>query len=259
VSRSPKYARARLRADLAAALAAGRDLRRERRRRAVAGAGGDGVGGALAAAAARWAVLEGDARDAGIPLGVYAIVPDVLADARARLDWGDAGGAAAVLDLLAGRLDEAERDIDAAIDRVEERRALMAAVVRALPRVGFAVDGPHTATADGALGVRARRVRGDGIGVAVAPADGGGSRLLYDLDTVTAAARRGPAASHQACGGAVRLLERLHGALAPLGVDAGPVDWDGRDAPGRAGTGRVARARGLPGADRAAGTGWDRP
>ncbi len=135
----------------------------------------------------------------------------------------------------------------------------MAAVVRALPRVGFAVDGPHTTTADGTLGVRARRIRGDGLGVAVAPAVGGGSRLLYDVDAVAAAASRGPAASQQACGGAVRLLERLHGALGPLGVEAGPVDWDGRERPGRAGTLPAPRARDLPGPDRAAGTGWDRP
>jgi hypothetical protein len=252
-----------LRADLAAALADGRDGRRERRRRAVAevaGTGpqsGAGAGRALAAAGVRWAALDADAAAAGIPLGVYAIVPDVLAEARDRLDRGDDGGAAAVLGLLAARLDEAERDIDDAIDRVEERRALMAAVVAALPRVGFAVDGPQAAGTDGTLGVRARRVRGDGIGVAVAPAAGGGSRLLYDLDSVTAASRRGPAATRQACGGAVRLLDRLHGELAPLGVEAGPVDWDGRDRPGRAGA--VPRARGLPAPDRAAGTGWDRP
>jgi hypothetical protein len=259
VSRSPKYARARLRADLAAALGDARDARQERRRRAVADVAGLGVGRALAAGAVRWGALEADASAAGIPLGIYAIVPDVLAEARERLDRGDASGAAAVLDLLAARLDEAERDVDAAIDRVEERRALMAAVVRALPRVGFAVDGPQAAGDDGSLGVRARRARGDGIGVAVAPVDGGGSRLLYDLDTVAAAARRGPGASRQACGGAVRLLERLHGELGPLGVEAGPVDWDGRDRPGRAGTWPVARAREVPAPERATGTGWDPP
>jgi hypothetical protein len=258
VSRSPKYARARLRSDLAASLGAARDRRQERRRRAVAGVAGAGVGQALAAGGARWSALEADARAAGIALGVYAIVPDVLAEARDRLDRGDAGGAAAMLDLLAARLDDAEREVDAAIDRVEERRVLMAAVVRALPRVGLAVDGDHTTSADGTLGVRARRVRGDGIGVAVTAADGGESRLLYHLDAVAAADRRSPAASRQACGVAVRLLDRLHGELRPLGVDAGPVDWDGRDAPGRTGTRAPSRSRGVPSPDRAAGTGWDR-
>ncbi len=88
MSRSPKYARARLRADLAASLDAARDRRRDQRRRAVAEVPGAGVDRALAAGAVRWAALEADARAAGIALGVYAIVPDVLADARDRLDGG---------------------------------------------------------------------------------------------------------------------------------------------------------------------------
>jgi hypothetical protein len=126
------------------------------------------------------------------------------------------------------KLDEIEAELDATIDRISARRVILGSLVRALPSLGFAVDPQSLAeSADGAIGLRARRVGGEGVTVVVEPADDTSDRVLYTSDRMEREERAGrPEAG---CPSLLEIISEVNRSAERDGVVLSAVSWQGRE------------------------------
>lgn len=184
--------------------------------------------------AARLAGLVADAAAADIPFEDLAVAGEVLDEVRSRLAADRPGDAVTLGNRLLGRLDDVERDLDTAIERLSARREMLGSIVDALPALGFAVDaGSLVRGEDGSIGVQARRIGGEGLMVVVQDDPEEEHRVNYLRETATGQ----PLLDPGACTSLAGLAERLNSSIRLVGFDPNDVTWDGagpeRRPPGR--------------------------
>lgn len=180
--------------------------------------------------AARIAGLHADARAANVPLHHGERIDEALAMVRVHLARGEYDEVLSLGAALERRVDLIESDLDAVTDRLAERRTILTSLVRALPKVGFAVDPSSlTESKDGAILLRASRPGGDTVGVMVKDEPGTGHRVLYASDAVQREADLGRGGT--ACGELLEVVDVLQDSAGHEGVVLGPVMWEGHDDP----------------------------
>jgi hypothetical protein len=183
---------------------------------------------------AQIAGLTEDAAAADIPFEDLAIAAEVLDEVRAHVAADRPADAVELGNQLLGRLDDVERDLDAAIERLSARREMLDSIVDALPSLGFAVDaGSLTQGADGSVGIQARRIGGEGLMVVVQNDAEEEHRVNYLRESASGQ----PLLDPRACTSLVSLAETLNSSMRSAGFDADEVAWDGTD-PERRPTGR---------------------
>ena len=176
--------------------------------------------------AAQIAGLTGDAAAADIPFEDLVIAADVLAEVRAHVAADRPADAVELGTQLLGRLDDVERDLDAAIERLSARREMLGSIVDALPALGFAVDADSlTQGADGSVGIQARRIGGEGLMVVVQNDAEEEHRVNYLRETASGQ----PLLDPRACTSLVNLAESLNSSMRRAGFDADEVAWEGDD------------------------------
>jgi hypothetical protein len=179
--------------------------------------------------AARIAGLTGDAAAADIPFEDLAIAAEVLDEVRAHVAADRPADAVELGNQLLGRLDDVERDLDAAIERLSARREMLESIVDALPALGFAVDaGSLTHGADGSVGIQARRIGGEGLAVVVQN-DVNGAEEEHRINYLRETASGQPLLDPRACTSLVSVAESLNSSMRGAGFDADEVAWEGAD------------------------------
>ncbi|MBM2620933.1 hypothetical protein JIG36_36080 [Actinoplanes sp. LDG1-06] len=179
---------------------------------------------------ARLRALEQDARAAGVPLRDGARAAEALELLSAQVVHGDIADVLRLCSGLEKRLDASEEALDAAIDQLSRRRAILGSLIKALPEVGFAVDrGSLSESADGAIGLRAVRAGGETMAVVVEPADEGGHRVLYTSDRLQQEQRQGR--GEAACAKLVEVIDTVQASAGHDGIELSAVGWDGPDRP----------------------------
>lgn len=176
--------------------------------------------------AARIAGLVGDAAAADIPFEDLAVAGEVLDEVRTHTAADRPADAVELGNQLLGRLDDVERDLDSAIERLSARREMLGSIVDALPELGFAVDaGSLTHGLDGSVGIQARRIGGEGLMVVVQNDAEEEHRVNYLRETASGQ----PLLDARACSSLVSLAESLNSSIRRAGFDAGEVSWEGTD------------------------------
>jgi hypothetical protein len=190
---------------------------------------------------ARLAGLLADADETAIPLQKLTQAEEAWPYIRAKLD---ADNPAEALDLggqLAARLDEIERTLDAAIERISARREMLASIVDALPALGFSIElDSFLERADGSIGVQARRRTGEPLAVVVEDVRQDEYRVNYLRDNGSGGA---VTLDRRACSALKDLGEQLNESVRRTGFDAGTLTWDGDDGERTPGHTRTARRR----------------
>lgn len=182
---------------------------------------------------ARLESLRADAAAARVPLTDGDRAGDAIAMLRERITAQDLAEVPDLGVALGRKLDGIEEGLDAVIDQIAERRAILGSLVKALPEVGFAVDaGSLVESPDGAIGVRAVRSTGEAVALTVTAEDEGNHRVRYASETVRREA--------SACGNLLDVINVLHLSAERDGVVLSAVTWEGRDEDPPPGTGRRA-------------------
>lgn len=177
--------------------------------------------------AARREALAADARAAGIEHRDLDVALDALALIRSEITADQPDDAAELARALTHRLEEIERTLDDAIDRLVLRREMLTSVVEMLPGLGFAVvPGSLTETEDGSIALRADRRTGDRLTVVVQDDAEQEHRISY----LRPAAGDGVQLSTAACTSLVSLAGQLSSSLGRGGFETGELTWD--DDPG---------------------------
>jgi len=183
--------------------------------------------------AGRIAGLHADARSANVPLHHGELLDEALSVVRAHFSRGEFTEVLSLGAALERRVDLVESGLDAVTDRLAERRTILTSLVRALPKVGFAVDpGSLAESEDGAILLRASRPGGDSVGVMVRDEPGTGHRVLYASEAVRREADQGR--SGPACGDLIEVVDVLQHSAGRDGVMLSPVTWEGHDDPRQA-------------------------
>jgi len=176
---------------------------------------------------ARLAGLVADADETDIPLQELTLAGEAWQFIRAELDAGKPVETLDYAGQLGVRLDEIERTLDAAIERISARREMLASIVDALPALGFSIEvDSFLERTDGSIGVQARRRTGEPLAVVVEDVRQDEYRVNYLRDngsggTVTL--------DRRACSALSDLGEQLNESVRRTGFDAGTLTWDGDD------------------------------
>ncbi|MEU4690135.1 hypothetical protein [Actinoplanes sp. NPDC023714] len=179
---------------------------------------------------ARLAALRHDAHEARVRVQDGDRAADALGVLRKQIAAGDVADVLRLSVRLRERIDASEAALDATIDQIGQRRAILSSLITALPDVGFAVDRASlTQNTDGAVALRARRTSGDTMAVVVEPHDGE-HRVLFDSDRLVREQRRGR--GDAACAQLVEVIDELQSRAVRDGVVLGTVGWDGQERPG---------------------------
>jgi hypothetical protein len=186
------------------------------------------AGAAATAAQVRLTLLAEDATAAGVDFD-RELADGAVQLVRSMVEDGELTDALALSTRLAARLDQLEVDLDASIDRITQRRQMLASIVDVLPRLGLSVERDSlTETADGAVGIRASRYSGDQLAVVVQEAEGGAHRIFYLSSAMAGAQARGGNAQVRGCATLAEFAEQVNASVRAVGYEAGAVDWDGR-------------------------------
>ncbi|WP_433363828.1 hypothetical protein ACQPZX_32845 [Actinoplanes sp. CA-142083] len=179
--------------------------------------------------AARLTALTDDAREARVRVRDGERAADALDVLRGQIAAGEVADVLRLCARLEQRLDASEAALDAAIDQITQRRAILGSLIKALPDVGFAVDRASlTENADGAIAVRAVRAGGDTMAVVVEPRESD-HRVLYNSDRLRREQRQGR--GEAACAQLVEVIDALQASAVHDGVVLSTVSWEGQDRP----------------------------
>lgn len=191
-------------------------------------------------AQARLDRLDVDARAAGVPAPSRTEADHELAQQRAALVRGTPHLVEGAAPQLATLISQLEQELDQSIGRLAARRDLMASIVTALPAAGYAVSPESIVeSADGALGLRAFSLAGDGLSVLVQEGTDHAPLVLYGTDELTAEVTNVPAKA-TACPPLLEVIEQLGTEIRRAGFVPGDVSWDDGNRPP---PGHRARAR----------------
>jgi hypothetical protein len=191
-------------------------------------------------AQARLDRLDVDARAAGLPAPSRSEADQELAQQRAALVRGTPALVEAAAPRLSSLITRLEQDLDQAIGRLAARRELMASIVTALPAAGYAVSQDSIVeSADGALGLRAFSLAGNGLSVLVQEGTDHAPLVLYGTDELTAEVADGTAEG-RACPPLLEVIEQLGTEIRRAGFVPSDITWDDGNRPP---PGHRARAR----------------
>jgi hypothetical protein len=174
-------------------------------------------------------MLAADADIAGVPFDLGP-AQDAVEHLNGLVLRGEAKEATEFGEQLTQRLAVAENDLEESIDRISQRRQLLASIVDVLPSLGMSVERDSLIeTTDGTMGIRAQRFNGDHVAVVVQEAGDGQHRIFYHSAAMAEAEASGGDVRNRGCDTLVEFAEQVNGSLSQGGFQAGEVDWDGRD------------------------------
>ena len=169
-------------------------------------------------------VLVGDASEVGVTFDQQHPLQDEVAALSALVERGEYAEALRHAGAVGAGIATAESDLDIEIQKLNERRDLMRAIVDALPDLGFQPD-PQSLeeTVDGALGLRAYRSDGEEFAVVVAPGERGETEVSYTTGSMLAEGEGTETAAHTSL---VDIITALGEHTHRKGFTTGPVHWD---------------------------------
>lgn len=177
---------------------------------------------AVGSAAQAWQALASDARDLHLDDGWGQSIPGLLRDARSALDLGDNRGALALATRLMTPLAAAGQDLDRRISALERRLLIADAARQASAELGMEVMDVSPGV-NGAVVLRLQRMNGDEVLGVIGDSGSGSDRIIWRSEADVAVARVSEGVVDRPCEVA-GLLEDLHRAMRPLGVETGPLD-----------------------------------
>lgn len=173
---------------------------------------------------ARLLGLVADADETDVPLEDLTLAREALEFIRSEADTAPPLEILELTGQLAGRLNDVERDLDAAIERISARREMLTSIVDALPTLGFSIDvGSLLERPDGSIGIQAHRRTGESLAVVVEDGHRDEHRVNYLRETGTGTA----VLDRQACSELSGLAEQLNESVRGTGFEAAAVSWDG--------------------------------
>lgn len=174
---------------------------------------------------ARLTGLLSDATETDIPLESLTLAGEALEFIRAKLDDDQPLETLELAGQLAGRLNDIERDLDSAIERISARREMLTSIVGALPSLGFSIElGSLLERPDGSIGIQAHRRTGEALAVVVEDGKHDEHRVNYLRETGSAGT---VVLDRKSCSELSTLAEQLNESVRGTGFDAGAVTWDG--------------------------------
>jgi len=177
----------------------------------------------LVAISTRLAALREEATRAAVPLDDGNAAAD-LAVATAAYEVGQFDQVIAAAPHLRAGLAGLEAALDTTVDGVVARRDMFAAIVAALPGLGFEIDDSSvTESADGTIGLRAERADGERLAVLVQPGEAAPAEVLYATDSMEADVHDG--VDRDACDPMIDIIDRIGDQLRAHGFEPGEIAW----------------------------------
>ncbi|WP_328322882.1 hypothetical protein OHA70_29200 [Kribbella sp. NBC_00382] len=174
----------------------------------------------------RLGVLEADGRDLSVKLEGAEFAHDYLDRLRKVVADGRLGELSTLLPQAVAAVDRTEQTFDEAVDRVIERRRILASVVAGLPDLGFGVIADSLVEQpDGSVSVRAQTVRGQTLDVLVHDGEDGPHEVLYSSSELEYEETAG-GITGATCGSLVDLAGALNDRAGQAGYITGKVSWD---------------------------------
>ncbi|MFI5906479.1 hypothetical protein [Dactylosporangium sp. NPDC051541] len=179
--------------------------------------------------ASRLDALEADGRDLHIEVEGARFAHDYLGRMRGLAADGRLDELAIMLGQVTAALGRTEQSFDDRVERIVERRRILASIVAGLPEMGFGVvAGSLSERPDGSVSVRAETTRGDALDVLVHDGEGSPHEVLYSSSDLAAEEAAG-GITGSTCGSLLDLVGALNERAGQDGYVTGTVSWDDGD------------------------------
>lgn len=174
----------------------------------------------------RLEALEADGRDLRVEVEGAKFAHDHLDRMRGLAADGRLDELSTLLPQVAEAIGRTEQKFDVAVDRIVERRRILASIVAGLPDMGFGVVADSlTEQPDGSVSVRAQTARGQTLDVLVHDGEVGPHEVLYSSSELDAEEAAG-GITGATCGSLLEVVGALNERVGRDGYITGTVSWD---------------------------------
>jgi hypothetical protein len=186
----------------------------------------------------RLEAVETEGRDLRIDVEGANFAHDYLDRMRRLAADGRLDQLSTLLPQVTAAINRTEQSFDNAVERIVERRRILASILAGLPDLGFGViPDSLTEQLDGSVSVRAETVRGQTLDVLVHDGENGPHEVLYSSSELVAEEAAG-GITGSTCGSLLELAGALNARAGQDGYITGAISWEDGDPgpdPGRTG------------------------